>query len=95
MGWMSAPAIAAALLPPLGYPAVLRTIRTASATPPVHGSPCPGSTQLASTPSNRASEATAWVASAVNGATIGPVAPFVTATVAIASPMNRVSRPGT
>jgi hypothetical protein len=59
--------------------APLRTCRTASWTPPVHGSPCPGSTRPAETSSRRAREATAWAASAVKGATCGPRAPVVTA----------------
>src|SRR5512132_4147138 len=54
--------------------------------PPVHGSPCPGSTRSAEAASRRGNDATAWSASAVNGATCGPRAPVVTAYVANASP---------
>jgi hypothetical protein len=56
-----------------------RTCRTAAWMPPVHGSPCPGSTSSAARSSRRARDATAWAASAVKGATCGPRAPVVTA----------------
>ena len=46
-----------------------RTCRIASCTPPVHGLPCPGRTRSAEIPSRRASDPTAWAASAVKGAT--------------------------
>src|SRR5262245_18852019 len=56
----------------------VRTSRTASSTPPVHGSPCPGSTKAAVISSIRASDSTACDASDVNGAICGPRAPVVT-----------------
>ena len=72
-----------------------RINRTASGTPPSQAGPCPGSTQVASTPSIRSSDATACAGSSVNGAGLGPVTPVRTLRVVIASPANSASTAGT
>ena len=51
--------------------------------------------QVATIPSSRPSDLTAWAGSAVNGASSGPTVPVVTAYVASASPTNSASRAGT
>src|SRR5689334_19986512 len=72
-----------------------RIRRNASASPAVHGSPCPGSTQLAERPSSAVSDASARSWSTVNGPRAGPTLPLTTDRVVIASPMKIASTAGT
>jgi hypothetical protein len=74
--------------------ATCRTCRTASATPPRHGAPCPGSTQVACTASNLVSDANAPSGSSVKGAGRGPRSPVRTFLVVMASPTNNASTAG-
>ena len=76
--------------------------RTASATPWVHGSPCPGSSRSASIPSSASSEASAWPVSSFSpdgmmfspyGMICGPIRPVSAFSVARTSPVSRARRP--
>ena len=65
--------------------------RTASATPWVHGSPCPGSSRSASMPSSASSEASAWpvFSFSPDGMICGPIRPVSAFSVAMTSPVSR------
>ena len=77
------------------FAAASRISRSAAPTPPVQASPWPGSSQAASIPSSRSSEASAVAGSSVNGAKRGPTSPVSTLRVVIPSPMNSAPTDGT